>query len=133
MAVPATLWSHQASFEASPICASQARNFVTRHLVDHRLFYLVDPVRLVASELATNAVVHAHTSFRVALTALDHTVLLRVQDDSPALPSRRTHPAMATSGRGLEIVDMVSQDWGIDHDAAGSKSVWASFAIRETR
>jgi len=40
---------------------------VTRQLVDHRLAYLVDEVRLVASELATNAVVHAATEFTVVL------------------------------------------------------------------
>jgi hypothetical protein len=34
-------WSHQATFEGSAICASRARDFVTRHLVEHRLLYLV--------------------------------------------------------------------------------------------
>jgi hypothetical protein len=48
-------WSHQATFQASPISASRARDFVTRRLIDHRLLSLVDPVRLVAGELSTNA------------------------------------------------------------------------------
>jgi anti-sigma regulatory factor (Ser/Thr protein kinase) len=126
-------WSHQASFDASPICASQARNFVTQHLVDHRLLYLVDPVRLVASELATNAVVHAQTAFSVTLTASDQTVLLTVRDDSLALPAQQAHQALASSGRGLEIVDIVSLDWGVDEEGAGSKAVWASFAMRAPR
>jgi hypothetical protein len=65
MAGNGVFWSHQATFEASPICASRARDFVTRRLVEHRLLYLVDPVRLVASELATNALVHAQTAFTV--------------------------------------------------------------------
>jgi anti-sigma regulatory factor (Ser/Thr protein kinase) len=129
----ATYWSHQAGFEASPICASQARNFVTQHLVDHRLLYLVDPIRLVASELATNALVHAQTAFGVTLAASDQTVLLTVRDDSLAPPARRDAHAMDLSGRGLEIVDIVSLDWGVDQDGAGSKAVWASFAIRSPR
>jgi anti-sigma regulatory factor (Ser/Thr protein kinase) len=128
-----TQWSHQASLEASPISASRARNFVTQHLVDHRLLYLVDPVRLVASELATNALLHAQTAFSVTLAATDQTVLLTVRDDSPALPTRRAAQAMDPSGRGLDIVRLVSHDWGTNEDGAGSKAVWASFAIRGPR
>ena len=126
-------WSHQASFEASPICASQARGFVAHHLIDHRLVYLVDPVRLVASELVTNALVHAQTAFSVTLAATDETVRLTVRDDSRSLPARRAAQAMDASGRGLEIVDIVSLDWGFDQDQAGSKAVWATFATRGPR
>jgi anti-sigma regulatory factor (Ser/Thr protein kinase) len=126
-------WSHQASFDASSVCASQARNFVTQHLIDHRLLYLVDPVRLVASEFATNALVHAHTTFSVTLAASDPTVLLTVRDDSRALPAQRAHLVMDSSGRGLEIVDIISLDWGVNEEGDGSKAVWASFAMREPR
>jgi len=129
----ALYWSHQATFDASPICASQARTFVTQHLVDHRLLYLVDPVRLVASELATNALVHAQTAFSVTLAASDQTVLLTVRDASLALPAQRAHQAMDTSGRGLEIVNSVSLDWGTNEDGAGAKAVWATFAMRAPR
>jgi len=133
MAVKALQWSHQATFEASPICASQTRAFVSGHLADHRLPYLVDAVRLVASELATNALVHAQTAFTVTLEASDHTVRLTVRDDSPALPARRAPQALDTSGRGLEIVSLVSLDWGIIEDPDGCKTVWACFAIRAPR
>lgn len=56
-----------------------------------------------------------------------------VRDESTALPSRRVAYPMDLSGRGLEIVDMVSLDWGIKEDEHGSKVVWASFAIRRSR
>ena len=133
MAGIATNWSHQATFEASPISASQTRGFVSHRLVDHRLLYLVDPVRLVASELATNALVHAQTAFTVTLAGLDETVLLTVRDDSLALPSRRVVQTLDQAGRGLQIVDIVSLEWGTNEDGAGSKAVWASFAIRGPR
>jgi anti-sigma regulatory factor (Ser/Thr protein kinase) len=54
----ATLWSDHTVLPASPDSPAEARAFVVRLLVEHRLLYLVDDVRLVASELATNAVVH---------------------------------------------------------------------------
>lgn len=133
MAGNAPCWSHRASFDASPTSAFQARTFVAQHLIDHRLLYLVDPVRLVASELATNALVHAQTAFNVTLAASDETVLLTVRDDSPALPTRRVAHATDLTGRGLDIVASVSLGWGTNDDGAGAKAVWASFAIRRHR
>jgi|SRR5215212_3665562 len=133
MAGNATLWSHQTTLEASPISAFQARDFVTHHLVDHRLLYLVDPVRLVASELATNALVHAQTAFSVTLEASDQTVLLTVRDNSRTLPTPRAAQAMDLSGRGLEIVGIVSREWGIKEEGPASKAVWASFTVRRAR
>jgi hypothetical protein len=126
-------WSHEATFEPTPLSAAHARAFVSQHLIEHRLLYLVDPVRLVASELATNALVHTQTAFTMTLGTLDETVLLTVRDQSGALPARRCASAMDSAGRGLEIVDIVSLAWGITQDSAGSKAVWASFAIRAAR
>jgi hypothetical protein len=85
------------------------------------------------SELATNAVVHAQTAFTVTLAGLDETVLLTVRDGSLALPRRRDAQVLDPGGRGLEIVDIVSLEWGTNEDGAGSKAVWASFAIRGPR
>jgi anti-sigma regulatory factor (Ser/Thr protein kinase) len=133
MAGNAPLWSHQATFEASPISASQARAFVSRHLIDHRFLYLIDPVRLVTSELVTNALVHAQTAFTVTLAERDETVLLTVRDDSLSLPTRRAAQILEPTGRGLAIVDIVSLDWGTIVDGIGSKAVWASFGIRGPR
>ena len=122
-------WSHTTRLEATPISAHRARAFVLHHLVDHRLLQLADPVRLVASELATNALVHAQTAFSVTLSADEQAVLLTVTDNSASPLARRTAQAMDASGRGLEIVDIVSTEWGVKEDEAGSKAVWASFAI----
>jgi two-component sensor histidine kinase len=124
------LWSHATTLDATPTSASEARAFVLHHLVDHRLLHLVDPVRLVASELATNALVHAQTTFEVALSARADSVLLTVRDDSALVPAGRSADVMDSSGRGLDIVAFVSSDWGWSEDGAGSKTVWASFALR---
>ena len=37
---------------------------------------------------------------------------------------------MGMNGRGLMIVEWLSQDWGTSTDGHGFKSVWASFLIR---
>jgi anti-sigma regulatory factor (Ser/Thr protein kinase) len=126
-------WSQERSLQAIPTSASEARAFVSHCLVEHRLPYLVDSIRLVASELATNALVHAQTAFTVTLSELEETVLLTVRDESTTSPLRATPQVMDTGGRGLQIVESVSLDWGFCTDHEAAKTVWASFAKRGER
>jgi len=114
--------------EASSVL--RARRFVCAHLVEHRMFHLVDDVRLVVSELASNAVRHAHSPFTVSLGQADRAVLLSVQDGSPDPPVLLATDCLDTAGRGVRIVDLVSDDWGVTQVPGGGKSVWASFSTR---
>lgn len=127
MVVTQPNWSHATRLDASPTSASQARAFVCHHLVDHRLLHLVDPMRLVASELATNALVHAQTAFTVTLSETNETVLLTVRDDSMSVPVQGDRDIREPGGMGLKIVGLLSHDWGVSMKD-GSKAVWASFA-----
>ena len=128
----ATLWSEELVLAPDLGSAAKARAFVVHQLVEHRLLYLVDDVRLVASELATNAVVHAKTAFTVALEGREHSVILTVRDGSPAAPA----PALEApdelhiAGRGLVLVKLMSQTWGVAGQDGTAKSVWASFETR---
>jgi anti-sigma regulatory factor (Ser/Thr protein kinase) len=122
-------WSHETDLMAEPVSASRARGFVCLHLVEHNLPYLVEDIRLVASELATNAMAHARTPFTVTLSASEGTVLLIVRDGSASVPVRALPRAMDMGGRGLLLVELLSRDWGSSTDVDGSKSVWASFSI----
>ncbi|HLN75522.1 MAG TPA: ATP-binding protein [Nocardioidaceae bacterium] len=126
----ATLWSHGTQFPAEVESVPRTRHFVCTHLIDHRFLYLVEDVRLVVSELATNAVRHANTPFAVTLSQVDQSVLLTVTDGSPALPVRLARDVLDTGGRGLSIVDLVCRDWGVTRLPGEAKSVWASFALR---
>jgi anti-sigma regulatory factor (Ser/Thr protein kinase) len=120
-------WSHRTTLERDLGSSARVRDFVRARLVEHSLDELVDDVRLVASELATNALVHAQTPFSVTIAGDDRSVLLTVRDGSTVVPARRTAQVLATSGRGLAIVEQLSQRWGAETDAAGTKSVWAWF------
>jgi anti-sigma regulatory factor (Ser/Thr protein kinase) len=125
-------WSHETVFAADAGSPAKARAFVVEHLVEHRLLYLVDDVRLVASELATNAVVHAQTAFTMILEGQPESVLLTVQDGSrtvPALPRTPPHHPGLT-GRGLHIINLTSQAWGVVGEEPSGKSVWAKFQLR---
>ena len=119
-------WSHSATLEAAPTSAAGARAFVSRHLADHRLMLLADPVRLVVSELATNAVIHGQAPFVVTLSREDDTVRVAVRDDPVWVAAPAPDQVLPAGGRGLGIVDVLSRDWGIITDV-GSKTVWATF------
>ena len=124
-----TLWSCDIKLTAQPMSASQARHFVRHHLLVHGLAHVSDDVELVVSELATNAMLHAQTSFKVSLHAFEATLLLEVQDGSWSGPVQVVARVRDTNGRGIAIVNLLSRDWGVDAHADGGKSVWAEFSL----
>jgi anti-sigma regulatory factor (Ser/Thr protein kinase) len=123
----ALFWSHHATFANDPTSASAAREFVRVALAGHHLTHLGDDVQLVASELATNAMLHARTPFRVTLQGIEDSVLLTVRDGSAALPRETSAQVWCTSGRGLAIVAQISDEWGTAGESGNAKSVWAWF------
>jgi anti-sigma regulatory factor (Ser/Thr protein kinase) len=73
----------------------------------------------VASELATNAVLHAGTDYVVTL-ALDGEILtIDVSDGSPRAPVRRRYDTDATTGRGLALVSSLCASWHVERTPAG--------------
>lgn len=119
-------WSHEAVLGADVRSVGLARAFVCRQLLAHDLSHLVDGVRLVISELATNAVLHARSPFTVTLSRTGELVLLVVRDGSAMGPMLEARDLMDQGGRGLVLVESLSYQWGARTDD-GSKSVWASF------
>jgi hypothetical protein len=124
------LWSHTTTLPAQPDSVRSARDFICSRLRQHDLQYLSDDIRLVISELATNATVHAATPFTVTVAGHRQLLVLSVQDASASLPATRPASLTATGGRGLSIVAGMSSDWGVTTaDSKGRKSVWASFDL----
>jgi anti-sigma regulatory factor (Ser/Thr protein kinase) len=109
------LWTHETVLAADAVSAARARAFVQDQLLAHDLPDVVEDSRLVVSELATNAVLHAQTPFTVTLERTQQSVVLTVRDGSSSVPV----PVAA-----------VSRDWGVSVGEDGAKAVWASFAAR---
>jgi anti-sigma regulatory factor (Ser/Thr protein kinase) len=121
-------WSSQAVFPAEESSVGRARGFVAAQLAAHDLLHLDDDIRLVASELATNAVAHAATPFVVTLEQYDGSVRLVVDDGSVHHPLVGTAEPTALNGRGLVLVRDLSRDWGVSGGSdRGAKGVWATF------
>ncbi len=107
--------------------ARRARDFVTEACVRWGVAQLTAPATLVASELVTNAVTHAHTTMTVQLALRPLDLFLAVIDGSPAEPVPRSdRRADAAGGRGLHLVGAAADRWGHRRHHDG-KIVWARF------
>ncbi|SEM28836.1 SpoIIE family protein phosphatase [Streptacidiphilus jiangxiensis] len=90
---------------------------------------LSDTVELLASELVTNALVHtdrdAMLTARLTRDAETGQARLRIEvvDDSDQWPKRRTPGEQASSGRGLMLVEALSDAWGVEPNGTG-KRMW---------
>lgn len=127
------IWFETLVLEPDNASPRVARDFVCTHLVSHDLLYLVNDIRLVVSELVTNALVHARPPVILSMQEQRLDVLVTVSDKSPELPVARPHSPNDASGRGLAIVEEFSREWGINTRLDGGKSVWATFPKRARR
>ncbi|MCW2607203.1 MAG: Histidine kinase [Frankiales bacterium] len=81
---------------------------------------------LALSELLANAVLHAPGPARLVLERDADGVRLEVRDGSSTPPLRRASGGGATTGRGLNLVAALAQEWGVLDRADGEpgKTVW---------
>jgi anti-sigma regulatory factor (Ser/Thr protein kinase) len=114
--------------EADPTSVREARDAVTelleRNGCDDRL---LESVRLVVSELVTNAVVHAgtHIGLRCRLDVEACRVRIEVTDMRPeAQPVMRRSDALGEGGGwGLQFVSTLGTNWGVA-TSEHQKTVW---------
>jgi anti-sigma regulatory factor (Ser/Thr protein kinase) len=117
------------SFPPTPESVGGARQFTRRTLVSWGADGLEDDARIVASELATNALLHARTPFTLTLTLDADRLRLTMADGSVTRPRmRRFNTAESTTGRGLRMVAELSHAWGVEQDGQG-KTVWCEFRV----
>jgi len=115
---------HRTSLRAQPESARKARRAVAQALGEAGRADLVESAELLVSELVTNAVMHARTAVELLVVAGPGGVRVSVHDDSPHLPNRRRYAEGATTGRGLELVELMAHRHGVEADPGGGKTVW---------
>ncbi|MDX3245282.1 SpoIIE family protein phosphatase [Streptomyces sp. ME18-1-4] len=94
-----------------------------------------DEIELVADELITNALMHTEGAAIVTVrvvTGGERRLRVEVEDSSSALPRRREAGESGVSGRGLLLVDLLTDAWGVEA-RGGGKCVWCEFVVREPR
>lgn len=111
-----------ATFPSAAASVAAARRFVRHVLTDWGMAESADDALLATSELATNAVTYAGTSFEVRCELADGEVRIEIRDHHPtrhiALPG-----VEETSGRGLPSIDRLAASWGVTYEGL-TKGVW---------
>lgn len=133
-----------AVFAALPTAAHDARAFTARVLDSWELSHVTETAVLLVSELITNALAHAGgvldppedlgelvgevASVMLGLSVRE-SLRIEVWDQSGIPPVRRAAAEDAENGRGLELVESLSKEWGCDVLTTGGKIVWAALEI----
>jgi anti-sigma regulatory factor (Ser/Thr protein kinase) len=106
--------------EVDPSAPGRARRLVVEALGHHPR---IDDILLATSELVTNVVRHGHdvTHAELTLDRLDGSVKVGVRQRGGEF-DRVQHLATDPHGRGLAIVEAVTDRWGVDDD--GDPLVW---------
>ncbi|MFG3496180.1 SpoIIE family protein phosphatase [Streptomyces sp. NPDC047928] len=118
--------------QAEPERIAEARRQLRDLLHDWADEEQVDSAVLMVSEMVTNVLVHTDgDALLVAEATGEHgkrRLRVEVADTSDELPHRRRPGEMASSGRGLVLMEMLAHTWGVDPRGEG-KSIW--FEIHE--
>jgi anti-sigma regulatory factor (Ser/Thr protein kinase) len=109
--------SRRARLPRSAAAPSQARRTMDQWLREALDVDQLDDVKLLVSELVTNAVRHPHDTGRIELEVAIATKRVRVVGSDPGTgftkPKVGAPPADALGGRGLLIVDRIASRWGV--------------------
>ncbi|WP_301126374.1 ATP-binding protein [Streptomyces cacaoi] len=120
-------------FRIGKAAVPQAKAYVVRILGEWRLGQVSEPAALVTSELVTNAIVHARgigEYIELGLARRKRALLLEVSDSySWAQPELRKPGPEETHGRGLLLVDALSEAWGVREREGAGKTVWVRLTL----
>ncbi len=83
-------------------------------------------IELLTGEVVANAVLHGppRGEVRVGIHIHEHAVRVEVSDGSPRRPQVQHPEPTAISGRGMALVEALSQSWGVLELGPRGKTVW---------
>jgi anti-sigma regulatory factor (Ser/Thr protein kinase) len=119
---------HQQGSSARQVLPAQTSSIrLARRLVRRETEFTSTELRydaeLLTSELVSNALVHAGTPIEVAVALGAHGVVVAVTDGSDQAPVARHYGNPASTGRGVQLLEELSDEWGVIPTAHG-KTVW---------
>ena len=85
--------------------------------------------QLLVTELVTNATRHAHSAVDLTIASEHGRVRIEARDDSSAIPIA-TRVDTETRHRGLQLIEDLSEGWGVDVRGDDGKIVWCELASR---
>jgi anti-sigma regulatory factor (Ser/Thr protein kinase) len=116
------------TLDSQPESVAQARR-VTTQVIDGIDEQALEDVRLIVSELVTNAVKHGPEGrVKVRLRRDGNTIRGEVEDEGTSpFGLRRRARLGPDGGLGLHLVDSLSDRWGVE---AGTSRVWFELRAR---
>lgn len=107
------------------IASRQAHRVLDWALEDWRVSgETADDIRIVLSELVSNALLHSLDAFRLDLRLDGQEIVIEVWDCADAAPTVTLPDGLAAGGRGMFLVEALCKEWGVTPEGHG-KTVWA--------
>ncbi len=110
-----------------PTSARLARQFVIATLLGWDVEHLIDTASLLTSELVTNAVLYGDSEIELRVAKDADLIRFEVEDHGSGQPLVRQPAPEEASGRGLALVETLSNAWGVETIESG-KAVWFELA-----
>jgi anti-sigma regulatory factor (Ser/Thr protein kinase) len=120
------------SLPALPAAVSEARRWVASVAEEHLEADQAEKLRLVISEVVTNALRHGADSDRidVAVTPKPEFLCVQVTDDGPGIaPRPRALETDEEGGFGLYFVEQLTRRWGVTRENRRTR-VWFELDYR---
>jgi anti-sigma regulatory factor (Ser/Thr protein kinase) len=117
---------YRAEFALGAHSARHLRRILRLYLEGSGLLELVDAAELALTELLANVVRHVPgRRCHICFLLLPVVVRVEVSDSCPRLPVPGGGDMLSDSGRGLLLVDAVTDRWGVTpRDTGDGKTVW---------
>lgn len=114
--------------EPHPSSVRRARRFLREHRCPEHDAAVIETAALLVSELVTNTVRYGLPPVELEIGCdASHALQVRVSDAAPELPRPTEASPDDEQGRGLSIVQILSDAWGVDPHQDG-KTVWFRLA-----
>lgn len=117
---------YRADFAVGEHSARHLRRILRAYLASRQLLEVADAAELALTELIANVV--RYVPGRHCRTLIEYRpagVRVEVSDGCPRLPRLPDRDELADGGRGLLLVDAVTDAWGVEPYADGrGKTVW---------
>lgn len=114
---------------ADPMAVRLGRRWISEQLREWGVVGRRDDVAAALTEVVSNAVLHARTRSDVTLRHGDGQLLVTVTDSGDGGEAELQHvPGGSTRGRGLAIVDALTDAWGSQRTTSGQR-VWFEVGV----
>src|SRR5262245_49661933 len=119
---------HTLQLYDKPDAVPVARHFVRDKLRGTPLEHRSGDSELILTELVTNATLHGTPPVTVGVQVSPERARFEVSDASGGVPVGLVQSPEAMTGRGLMLVEALSDRWGVDRQSHG-KLVWAEVGL----